>query len=97
MVMTMNKDKGEFPSQNMGREQYLTNLARSEIQDAIMVVVSGGASKPANEQEMNGFPDMTKCWKCGSSNLAMMKNRFQDKTMVWCLDCGKTWLERLLR
>ena len=81
----------------MEREQYLAFFANAEIQNAIMSVVSGDASKPAKKPEWTGFPDMTKCWKCGSTHLAMMENKFQDRAIVWCQDCGKTWLQRCFR
>jgi len=78
----------------MGREQYLSCLAKAEIQNAIMSVVSGESGKTTKRSEWTGYPDMTKCWKCGSTHLSMIENKFQDRAMVWCLDCGKTWLER---
>ena len=93
-MKTMSKDKMGFPFQGIGREQYLSCFAKAEIQNAIVSVVSGESGKTTKRFEWTGYPDMTKCWKCGSTHLSMIENKFQDKAMVWCLDCGKTWLER---
>jgi len=93
----MNRDRMQVPSQSMEREQYLESIAEAEIQNAIRSVISGESGKAINRSEWTGFPDMTKCWKCGSTHLAAIENKFQDKTTVWCQDCGKTWLVRCFR
>jgi hypothetical protein len=97
MMKTMNKERMGWLSQGMEREQYLASLAKVEIQHAIESVVKGEASELAECPQRTGYPDMAKCWKCGSTHLSMIENKFQDRAMVWCLDCGKTWLERCFR
>ena len=73
------------------REEYLSRIARAEIQKAIDEVRFEGYMRviPAVI-----YPDRDCCRGCGSRVVILRDDEVLKVEIGWCLDCGRTWRER---